>query len=281
MPGGGFLALASTVLPEVRGIIIAFSWYLCAGARTKLSWVVTRVKRNRKFIPRGGRCADRSPARGMTFFSPSGTRARGCFTPWDSALAGAPRDAAAAQQLRRGASGLASGSHNPTVMRRVVSGLGPRLRRFHASTALRAADTPLPTLDAFKHFERRQTRWNDCDGFGHVNNAIYYQLMDDAVNMHLLAHGVGADRPRFVASSSMRYLRPFAFPSDVNVGLRVAQLGSSSAQYEIGLFPIAAGDEAGPLAAVGTFVHVYVDSDGRPTPIDETARGVLTTLTSS
>jgi hypothetical protein len=28
-------------------------------------------------------------------------------------------------------------------------------------------------------------------------------------------------------------------------------------------------------------VHVYVDSDGRPTPIDETARGVLTTLTSS
>ena len=162
-------------------------------------------------------------------------------------------------------------------MRRVVSGLGPRL----ASTALRAADTPLPTLDAFKHFERRQTRWNDCDGFGHVNNAIYYQLMDDAVNMHLLAHGVGADRPRFVASSSMRYLRPFAFPSDVNMGLRVAQLGSSSAQYEIGLFPIAAGDEVGPLAAVGTFVHVYVDSDGRPTPIDETARGVLTTLTSS
>lgn len=166
-------------------------------------------------------------------------------------------------------------------MRRVVSGLGPRLRRFHASTALRAADTPLPTLDAFKHFERRQTRWNDCDGFGHVNNAIYYYFMDDAVNMHLLAHGIGADRPRFVASSSMRYLRPFAFPSDVNVGLRVARLGSSSAQYEIGLFPIAADDEVGPLAAVGTFVHVYVDSDGRPTPIDETARGVLTTLISS
>ena len=166
-------------------------------------------------------------------------------------------------------------------MRRAVSGLRPRLRLFHASTALRAGDTPLPALEAFKHFERRQTRWNDCDGFGHVNNAIYYQFMDDAVNTHLLAHGVGIDRPRFVASSSMRYLRPFAFPSDVNVGLRVARLGSSSVSYEIGLFPIAAGDEAGPLAAVGTFVHVYVDSDGRPTPIDETARGVLTTLISS
>ena len=174
-----------------------------------------------------------------------------------------------------------SPTHSPADMHRAVSGLRPRLRLFHASTALRAGDTPLPALEAFKHFERRQTRWNDCDGFGHVNNAIYYQFMDDAVNTHLLAHGVGIDRPRFVASSSMRYLRPFAFPSDVNVGLRVARLGSSSASYEIGLFPIAAGDEAGPLAAVGTFVHVYVDSDGRPTPIDETARGVLTTLISS
>ena len=238
-------------------------------------------KEEQEVYPKGRALRGPLPrARHDVLFTLRPTRAR-VLHPWDSALTGAPRDAAAAQQLRRGASGLASGSHNPTVMRRVVSGLGPRLRRFHASTALRAADTPLPTLDAFKHFERRQTRWNDCDGFGHVNNAIYYQLMDDAVNMHLLAHGVGADRPRFVASSSMRYLRPFAFPSDVNVGLRVAQLGSSSAQYEIGLFPIAAGDEAGPLAAVGTFVHVYVDSDGRPTPIDETARGVLTTLTSS
>ena len=170
---------------------------------------------------------------------------------------------------------------SPTVMRRVVSGLGPRLRHFHASSPLCASDTSLPALEAFLHFERRQTRWNDCDGFGHVNNAIYYQFMDDAVNTHLIAHGVGIDRPRFVASSSMRYLQPFAFPSDVSVGLRVARLGSSSASYEIGLFPIASGDEAGPLAAVGTFVHVYVDSDGRPTPIDETARGVLTTLISS
>ena len=30
---------------------------------------------------------------------------------------------------------------------------------------------------------------------------------------------------------------------------------------------------------VGTFVHVYVDSTGRPMPIDETVRSILTTLT--
>ena len=55
VPGGGFLALASTVLPEVRGIIIAFSWYLCAGARTKLSWVVTRArsKEEQEVYPKG------------------------------------------------------------------------------------------------------------------------------------------------------------------------------------------------------------------------------------
>ena len=65
-------------------------------------------------------------------------------------------------------------------MHRTASGLGSRLRLFHASTVLRAADTPLPSIEAFKRFERRQTRWNDNDGFGHVNNAIYYQFMDDA-----------------------------------------------------------------------------------------------------
>ena len=112
-----------------------------------------------------------------------------------------------------------------------------------------------------------------------VNNAIYYQFMDDAVNMHLLAHGIGVSWPRFVASSSCRYLRPFAFPSDISVGLRIARLGSSSASYEIGLFPLAADGEAGELAAVGTFVHVYVDQTGRPKAFDETVRGVLSSLT--
>ena len=65
------------------------------------------------------------------------------------------------------------------------------------------------------------------------------------------------------------------------MALRVARVGASSASYEIGIFPVPAAGEpaaAAAAAAVGTFVHVYVDADGRPTPICETVRGVLDSL---
>ena len=51
-----------------------------------------------------------------------------------------------------------------------------------------------------------------------------------------------------------RYFSPIAYPTDVDVGLRVAKLGNSSVTYEIGIF----SEEDGSAAALGTFVHVYV-----------------------
>ena len=36
--------------------------------------------------------------------------------------------------------------------------------------APRAAAAAPPTLAAYAHAVRRQTRWNDNDAFGHVNN---------------------------------------------------------------------------------------------------------------
>lgn len=154
------------------------------------------------------------------------------------------------------------------------------------------------TSPSYPHLERLQTRWNDNDGFGHVNNVLYYSFFDDAVNAHLLGHGVGYEAPRFVAESSCRYLRPLAYPQSVEVGLCVARLGSSSCSYEIGVFgvplpskqrkAIATASAKGAemesqfserfLAATGTFVHVYVDGSGRPTPISKRVREVLGTL---
>ena len=132
-----------------------------------------------------------------------------------------------------------------------------------------------------------KTRWNDNDAFGHVNNAVYYVFMDDAVNTHLISHGVqGA---RFVAESSCRFLRPLVYPQPVEVGLSITKLGRSSATYGIGIFslPIAHGI-TGPsattereLCAAGTFVHVYVDANGRPTPMADHTRRVLEQLASS
>mmetsp|Transcript_8128 Transcript_8128/g.13469 ORF Transcript_8128/g.13469 Transcript_8128/m.13469 type:complete len:198 (-) Transcript_8128:70-663(-) len=151
---------------------------------------------------------------------------------------------------------------------------------------VRAAAAAAATRELYKHFERRQTRWNDNDAFGHLNNAVYYNFMDDAVNMHLMNRGIGKKFPRFVAENGMRYFVPLAFPSDVDLGLRIVKLGTSSVTYDIGIFGGASSsttsgddDDSVVLAARGKFVHVYVcEKTGRPQPIAEEARRVLQTL---
>ena len=56
--------------------------------------------------------------------------------------------------------------------------------------------------------------------------------------------------------------------------MRHCRLGRSSAAYQIGLF---AEDSEG-ASALGTFVHVYVDANGRPTPLDNAVRATLEPL---
>ena len=101
--------------------------------------------------------------------------------------------------------------------------------------ALTSADFPVhwPVL----------TRWADNDMFGHLNNAVYYEL---------------------------------AFPDALVVGLAVTRLGTSSVTYRLALF--AAADGTVPVAAVGHWVHVYVDrTTRRPVPIPEVVRDLLAT----
>ena len=124
------------------------------------------------------------------------------------------------------------------------------------------------------------TRWEDEDVYGHVNNVVYYSYVDTAVNGWLM-QATGTDVRRLeaygiVAESGCRFLRELRFPGDVEVGLRVERLGSSSVVYELGLFQ---GDRSAP-AAVARFVHVYVTGAGRAvTPVPDAIRRVLAPLT--
>jgi acyl-CoA thioester hydrolase len=108
----------------------------------------------------------------------------------------------------------------------------------------------------------------DNDVYGHVNNVVYYSFFDTAVNRYLIAAGAldihqGATIG-LVVETQCNYFAPLAFPQRVEAGLRVAQQGSSSVRYEVGLFA-----EGEPLcAAAGHFVHVYVDRETRrPVPL--------------
>lgn len=50
-----------------------------------------------------------------------------------------------------------------------------------------------------------------------------------------------------------------AYPSVVDLGLRVLKLGKSSVLYEVGIFE--QGQDA--VKAVGGFIHVFVEQDSR------------------
>lgn len=123
------------------------------------------------------------------------------------------------------------------------------------------------------------TRWEDEDAYGHVNNVVYYSYFDTAVNGYLM-EATGLDTRKLaavglVAESGCQFMRELTFPGDVQAGLAVAKLGTSSIVYRIGLFQ---GQSEEP-AAIGKFVHVYVDSATRkPTPIPEEIRQAVATL---
>ena len=129
---------------------------------------------------------------------------------------------------------------------------------------------------AYRHFIALTTRWLDNDAYGHVNNAVYYQFFDTAVNRALIEAGVldvaHGEVIGLVVETHCNYFAPIAFPQGIDAGIRVARIGASSVRYEIGIF--AAG--AALTAARGHFVHVYVDrATRRPTALPP---ALLTTL---
>ena len=124
-----------------------------------------------------------------------------------------------------------------------------------------------------------ETRWADNDAYAHVNNVVYYAFFDSAVNRHLVERGVlditGSAVIGLVVKTRCTFFASIAFPDMVHVGLKVVHLGTSSVRYEIGLFR----NDDPRAAAVGQFVHVYVDrASQRPVPIPEPVRAVLAPL---
>jgi acyl-CoA thioester hydrolase len=135
------------------------------------------------------------------------------------------------------------------------------------------------TRAEYRAFRPITTRWMDNDVYGHVNNVVYYSWFDTVVNGHLVEHGAldieqGATIG-LVVETHCNYFAPLAFPQTVEAGLRVANIGSSSVRYEVGLF--AQGQAL--TAARGHFVHVYVDrATRRPAKLPAKLLSVLEAL---
>jgi acyl-CoA thioester hydrolase len=111
-----------------------------------------------------------------------------------------------------------------------------------------------------------------------VNNVVYYEYFDTAVNGWLM-EATGSDirdlpAIGIVAETSCKFLAPLSFPDPVTAGVGLERLGRSSIIYRIGLFR---GDDEAP-AALGRFVHVYVDAASRsPVEIPAVIRTAVAT----
>jgi len=119
------------------------------------------------------------------------------------------------------------------------------------------------------------TRWNDNDQYGHVNNTVYYEAMDTAVNAWMIASAgqdPQGDAIALCAASSCEFHASASFPEPLEVGIAVERLGTTSVTWALGILR-AGGDD--PIAT-GRFVHVFVDAaTRRPTPVPASVRAAI------
>ncbi len=140
----------------------------------------------------------------------------------------------------------------------------------------KSAREPPPTRADFAVFVPLTTRWKDNDPYGHLNNVVYYELFDAAVNQLLIERGLldpaNSAVIGLVVESRCRFLASLAFPDAIEVGLAVEAIGRSSVHYRLAVFKAAAST----AAAEGRYTHVYVErASGRPVAIPEAHRTAM------
>ncbi|MFV0643534.1 MAG: acyl-CoA thioesterase [Sphingomonadaceae bacterium] len=141
----------------------------------------------------------------------------------------------------------------------------------NAVTSLRRED--------YRHALPIPVRWADCDAYGHVNNAIYYAMMDQVVTVYILEKGIitmgTSPSIGLCVSSACEFHQSLEFPDIVDARLRVGRIGGKSVRYEVGLFR----DGIEEPASTGHFVHVYVDRQTRkPVNLTQDQRDALMPL---
>ena len=148
-------------------------------------------------------------------------------------------------------------------------------------TGVPARETAHNRKDYHRFFDM-ETRWNDMDIYGHMNNVVYLEYFDSALNRTLIEDGVldpyGEGPIGVVAKSYANYFSEISYPEKVTVGVRVDRIGNTSLSWGFGLF-----SEGRDLAAAqGGLVHVYVDrATRRPIALSSHHRAMAERLLAS
>ena len=112
-----------------------------------------------------------------------------------------------------------------------------------------------------------------------MNNIIYYALFDTAVNKWLIKNKLidikNGKNIGLIVQSGCDYFSSFQYPENVDAGIRVTKIGTSSVRYEVGLFH----EEEEMSSADGHFIHVYVDRQtNKPISLNYDFKKMLDTI---
>ncbi|MDF2604812.1 thioesterase family protein [Sphingomonas sp.] len=124
-------------------------------------------------------------------------------------------------------------------------------------------------LSSYPKREVKQTRFQDLDTMGHLNNVAYAALFEDArvrmnqqlgrVNRGKMAEG---SFRAVVARNEINYLAEGSFPEDVEIGLGIGRIGNRS--FEM----LAAAFQSGACIATCDTTIVMTDPKGESLPAD-------------
>lgn len=120
-------------------------------------------------------------------------------------------------------------------------------------------------------------RWGDSDALNHMNNTVYFRMMEEA-RMQLL-RGSGLSLPAgqgfILAHAACDFIKSFTYPCDVRVTHKVTRIGRSSLETELILEN--PSDATGPYAR-GRTVMVWIDyATNGSAPLPDTVLQALAT----
>ena len=133
--------------------------------------------------------------------------------------------------------------------------------------------------ERFWFFHPFRVRYSEIDGQGVVFNAHYLTYFDTTITEYFRALGYDqyADAQAsgidfHVVKSLIEYKAPVRFDQELDVGARVARIGSSSISFELAIF-LKGGNDA---LVTGEIVWVYTDQKThRPVPITTSIRDMI------
>jgi acyl-CoA thioester hydrolase len=118
----------------------------------------------------------------------------------------------------------------------------------------------LPTRNDYDVWKPLEVRWSDMDSMGHVNNANYFTYLEmariDFLRHEAMPSGMKVDGKGFgLVSIKCDFRKQIHYPAQLEIGTRVAYIGSRSFHIDQGIF--LAGSET--LMAHGHSVMCWVD----------------------